>query len=548
MRRFMRRIPFAALLLLILVALPAWAAVGPPPTAMLIPLDDRPSTLLFPQQIARIGGGLLRVPPRHLLGRAYTPGRSDAISEWMTQNRRSVERAIVSTDMLCYGGLVASRTSAASAPDALRRLSVLDGLGVPVVAFATIPRLSLRTSDAQAPYERPLHDWAASGKTEPPASVPPEIVQEYLGVRQRNLQVLHGLLERVDSGVVETLVIGQDDAAPRGPHLAERQALEEEIARRGLGGRVRILSGADELAMNLVAGWLARRAGVRPSFAIRYSDPEAGARIPPLESRPLDEAMDEHLALSGASRGPQADVTLFVEVPSEKPFEPPPLEARPEDLTRTGQLVAALQEARARGERVALADLRLVNRADPVLAREILAQVPLWDLEAYAAWNTPSNALGTAIAQAVVHTLARKRGLHWPPGRVLESEKTQQAFTFARLIDDFAYQALIRPTLSEDVKGLPRDPDPLLNLYGPAGLRARLDAVAWAREEFQKRLEGRSYAVPALRRLLEFQEMRLEVVLPWPRIFEVEARLDLRLVERPWPPAKPGTSSGSPSP
>lgn len=534
----------AVALLFAVLALPALAAPQAPPTALLIPLDDRPSTLLFPQQIARIGGGLLRVPPRHLLGRAYTPGQPERLAEWMLQHR-DVERAIVSTDMLCYGGLIASRTSATPAEEALRRLQVLDGLGRPVVAFATIPRLSLRTSDAQAPYERALHDWAASGRTEPPANVPPEIVQEYLGVRQRNLRVLQGLVDRVHAGLVETLVIGQDDAAAKGPHLAERQALEAEIARLGLRDRVRILSGADELAMNLVAGWLVRRAGLCPTFEVRYSDPEAGTRIPPLESRPLDEALDEHLALSGAARAEgKADVTLFVEVPSEKPFEPPPLEARPEDRTRVDELMGELQEARRRGERVAVADLRLVNRADPVLAREILGGVPLWDLEAYAAWNTPSNALGTAIAQAAVHALARQRGKEWPAGRVVESEKTQQAFTFARLIDDFAYQAVIRPTLSEDVKGLPRDPDPLLNVYGPVGLRARLDAVAWAQEEFAKRLAGRSYEVPALGKRLEFREMRLEVVLPWPRIFEVEARLDLRVGVLPSRPAKRGTSPG----
>ncbi len=531
---------FVATLVLLVATWPAVAGTGPAPTALLVPLDDRPSTYLFPQQIARIGGGRLLTPPRRLLGRAWTPGDPERLARWLSHEAAGAERAIVSSDMLAYGGLVASRTAACPVEEALSNLQVLNSLkedGVPVVALAIIPRLSLRTSEAQAPYETALANWAASGASAPPAQVPAAVVQEYLSVRRRNLQVMQALVQRVADGSVHSLVLGQDDSAPRGPHLDEQRLLEEQVQTLGLGDRVRVVSGADELAMNLVAGWLASREGLVPALEIRYSEEGAGQQIPPLESRPLDEAVACHLALSGARRSEGQGTVLLVEVPSSRPFQPPSTEAGPEDLERAAGLRGRFEQARAEGRRVALADLRLVNRADPVLARELLDRVPLWELEAYAAWNTPSNALGTVVAQAVVHEVARQRGASWTAERVIESEKTQQAFTFARLLDDYAYQALIRPTLTEGVRGLPRDPDPLLNLYGPAGLQARGAAVAWARSVWEQRLRGRTYRVPALGRLLEFRDLRVEVVLPWPRVFEIEARVDLRLAPAAATPA-----------
>ena len=250
------------------------------------------------------------------------------------------------------------------------------------------------------------------------------------------MQVVEDLIAQVARGDLEFLVLGQDDAAPRGPHLQEQRLLEQQIRRLGMEERVRIVSGADELAMNLVAGWLAGREGIQPVLEILYSEEGAGERIPPLESRPLEEALQEHLSLSGARSGTGRGTVLLVEVPSDRPYEPPALEAGAEDMERAAAFRNRMERVRATGRRLGVADLRLVNRADPVLARELLEHLPLWDLEAYAAWNTPSNALGTAVAQAVVREVARVRGHGWSAERILESGKPT-AFTLARLLDDF---------------------------------------------------------------------------------------------------------------
>lgn len=144
---------------------------------------------------------------------------------------------------------MASRQAATSGQVALARLQTLRQLEVDhIQVLATLPRLSLRTSDQQAPYERILHDWAA----------------------------------RPDRrGWTERLVIGQDDSNRTGLHRGEQEQLLELRRQGGLGSRVWLMSGADELSMDLVAGRLAEITNTHPKIAHLCSQAGAEQRISP---------------------------------------------------------------------------------------------------------------------------------------------------------------------------------------------------------------------------------------------------------------------------
>src|SRR5687768_6566539 len=90
----------------------------------LVPLDNRPCNVRFPQQIAAIGCSQLVTPPDTTLGSFEIPGRPDLISRWLS-DLPEIEALIVSVDMLAYGGLVASRHATLTEPEALARLQVL---------------------------------------------------------------------------------------------------------------------------------------------------------------------------------------------------------------------------------------------------------------------------------------------------------------------------------------------------------------------------------------------------------------------------------------
>lgn len=508
---------------------------------LLVPLDDRPANLLFVQQVARIGQPqqALAVTPRHLLGGLLRPGDCQAIANWTLQQAQAGDTVIVCTDMWLYGGLVASRSAATSEAELESRLEALRALcakGVKVHAIATIPRLSLRTSDAQAPHERTLANWAAKAdlpgaqamldspdNSAFPSGVPPELVREYLGVRVRNTNALLRLVAMAPQ--FESLVLGQDDSHKTGIHVVEHEALRERIAVSPVADRITLVSGIDELSMSLVAGVLARRAGYLPTVRVVYSDPQAAEKIPPLESLPLGQMVREHLALSGARPvdDESAEVDLFVYAPYEKPYALPGEEKRPQSEA----FVQSVREAMARGRRVAVADLSLVNRMDPFLAEAVLRDVSLPELQGFASWNTPANTVGTVIAQLVCHRLAETS--RWKLHDRLESEKTHQAFLLARMVDDYVYQTVVRDAVKPQIEGLSAPRQPLLNVFGPVGIDIRLRLIEWVNNLFATHYQDRTICLLPQRRLVSFRDCRLRVVLPWPRTFEVEARLDLRL-------------------
>ena len=511
---------------------------------LLVPLDDRPANRLFVEQVARIGRPQepMKVVPRHLLGRLLEPGDCDAVAAWTLAQSRAGDTAIVCSDMWIYGGLVASRSAATGEAEVRGRLDQLRQLsakGVEVRVVATIPRLSLRTSDAQAPHERTLANWAAkdglptaqqmldSPDTAPfPENVPRAVVEEYLRVRVRNLQTLLTLVDMAAAGEIETLILGQDDSNKTGIHVEEQARLRARIAESGGASRISLLSGIDELTMNLVAGMLARRADHQPSVRVVYSDPEAAEKIPPLESISLREMIREHLVLSGAREvdSEKAEVDLYVYVPYEKPYALPGEEKKPQSEA----FVETVRDAMANGRRVAVADLSLVNRMDPFLAEAMMRDVALPELQGFASWNTPANAVGTVISQLVCHRIA-ETSPQWKLGERLESEKTHQAFLLARMIDDYGYQTVVRDAIKSQTEGLSAQADPLLNLFGPVGLDIRLRLVEFAQTLFREHYLGRTLCLQPHGTLLRFRASKLEVTLPWPRIFEVEARLDLRL-------------------
>ena len=538
-----------SILLLAAVAIASPAAVQAAsgnkayPQALFVPLDDRPSTHLFPAQIARIGGGTLVQPPAQAIGKAYQAGDTALCGQWLSEQaaQRPSRPIIASADMLAYGGLLASRTAALSTEQAINNLQVLRKASKtsPISVFVTLPRLSLRTSDQQAAYETALLNWArkASYKNlQFSSSVPEQYSKEYMAVRERNVKVIEFLLDLTKEGVIGRLVICADDNNKEGLSAEEQSKIKAAIADKSLDSKAQLINGADEVGMCLVAGWLSKYWDCHMPLQVCYSDIPASEAVPKNESNPLYQTVGRHIDLCGAwdTAGMSEEVVngssmLWIETQSDKPYEAPASEASTEDRERSAKLLSSLRWARANKHLIGVADVRLINRADPILAETVMDNADLWELEGYAAWNTASNTIGTVIAQMAVHNIARVCGKGWDQQHRLESEKTQLAFTWARLLDDYAYQALIRPTLSDMVKGLPRNPDPLLNEYGGAGMSARQQAIDWAETLWQKKLKGRCYTHPNFGVPLLLEDYKLEAVLPWPRVFEIEARLDLRL-------------------
>jgi hypothetical protein len=113
-----------------------------------------------------IGDADVVTTPKELLGRFTTAGQSDKIIEWLKQqDMRMFNAAIISLDMLVYGGLVASRAYYVETDKALKRVEVMREIRkkapqLRVYAQSVIMRLAPTADGKNEAYRADLAKWA----------------------------------------------------------------------------------------------------------------------------------------------------------------------------------------------------------------------------------------------------------------------------------------------------------------------------------------------------------------------------------------------------
>ncbi len=486
---------------------------------LFVPLDDRPVTRQLPAMLGAISGVPVLEPQRRLLGNYLRAGDPAAIGRWL--DRRSAEHefgsAVISTDMLAYGGLVASRIPGPDYTTAFLRLAPIRRLhqrnphawvaafstvvrlaptGVPSIGdaehfFAAYPIWKYIQRYANLPDPLPPRDEAYAARLRALAG---PALDEYLAVRARNLALDRALLLATAAGTIDRLVIGQDDAGVVGLHIPEIAQLET-MERRDLSPRQSSIEpGADELGMVLVAHAMARDARWTPRIAVRYSTPSGALVQDPLEFEPIGATIASLVRLVGGrevTRRP--DIVLAVRVPH----------------TTTGEdrrFLASMRDALARERRIALVDLTFLDGNDDAelsFMQRLLRDGLAARLEAYASWNTDANSVGTALAEAVAAGAGRRLGSY--------NRRAHLVFTFDRILDDVYFHALVRPDLERT-----------LALEGIVDHTYLLPAVA-ARTQRLASAALWQYAPGLLAALAPHEHIAaLRITLPWDRTFECE--------------------------
>ncbi len=475
----------------------------------LLPLDDRPPTLLFPQRIAAIAGIDMIVPPRELLGRFLQPGDTAALADWLQAVASDVDALVVAVDMLAFGGLIASRSPCRSLEEALSSVSILERIrhdhpALPILAASVIMRISVTSSNAQVRqhylnlirYSELQYLVEEMGRldlmdelAQLSGVLPRDILDAYLRARKRNHAVNQQMLTYRAQGVVSSLVLVQEDASTAGPHLVEQQALRERARTLGVDQDTWIYPGADEGTQTLLARLI--NADDPPRFEVRWTS-EAGAdSVAPFEDRPIRQTAHAHVVAAGGQiDSHDAEIVLWVHTP----------------CTHTEVAHAANELARltAAGRMVALADVRHPNGADPELMAALRERGVLPQLAAYAGWNTAGNTLGTTIAHVSAWRSALRQGAL--PGQ----RAAHQRFLWERYVDDWGYQSVVRPAVEADLRARGIDALHLGRDSAAVESVVRQQLLCWARALWTT--GGWSGVAPTL-----------DVRLPWPRTFEVEA-------------------------
>ncbi|GAA1316280.1 MAG: DUF4127 family protein [Brachybacterium tyrofermentans] len=488
------------------------------PRIALLPLDDRPVNVRLPGDVAAVAGVTLDVPPTELLPSYRTAGDPEALGAWLLERAAgpSTAHVVVSTDMLLYGGLIASRTSGDSTREVLARLDVLrevrrlrPELPISVVSLVT------RASNSYSAAEEPEY-WAEHGKElhalggdahrllgdaevlplDELTSVPAPVVTDYSRRRLRNHMATLSTLDFVEDGTIDFLAITADDTAPFAAGSAEQVWLRHWMRMLPRGREVLMYPGADEVGAVLVARALAAMTSVEVAFSVACADPEGMTRVPPFENMPLAASASRQIRAAGATEVTTGgDVTLVLHAPDPERHDM--FRGRPERVdTAAVQGTVALISARLEGgEKVALADVRYPNGADEALVRALAEANLLGRLEAFGGWNTAGNTLGSVVALAAAGAVGRAAGTFDPAAA--------RRALLTRLLDDFAYQSVVRvdsgPSLFPDRFPMADD-----------------ERVAGAERAIHRELEA------VLDSVLPGDAVRIaELTLPWRRSFEI---------------------------
>ena len=505
-------------------------------TFVVVPLDDRPVTAQLPRLLGAIAGVRVAEPPRPMLGRYLTPGDGAGILRWLRDDAPRDARAyVVSSDMIVYGGLVASRIPGVSRAVAYTRLQDLAAVRAarPTASFAvfgTVMRL--------APTGVPKLGEAASfpfaggdvwGAIQQYANLPdpPQTDEQrafaaklraqlgpaldaYLDTRARDRDVDLFALRTAAEGGFDRIVLGQDDAGPVGLHLRDLAALRAFAAAWLPPSRASIEPGADERAMARLSAALAREARAVPRVRVIYSRPDGGSVNDPLEFAPIATTIADLIRTCGAraaADGEPADVDLFVRVAGTSDADEAAFVSRIERAYAPSN-----GRDPSRAPVTAVADLSFLATNDYAQQRrltdELIARGIAGRIDAFASWNTVANTIGTALPEAVAVIAGRRLGTY--------DTRAHATFTLMRYVDDVAFHADVRPQLNDD-----------LTAQGVSDHTYLLpDAARRAASENRAKLwrEG----LDLLARIEpQFHDAGFTITLPWDRTFETE--LDLRL-------------------
>ena len=458
---FIRGYSFAAVPVQIMEAAPRGVI-------LVVPLDSRPPCTDYLVSLARMAGYQIILPPRELMDSYQKPANVVHMRKWLQQNVALADAAIISVDMLIHGGLLASRKGMASYDAASEVLKLLDTVHkshpqVRLFAFSIIPRLLIPENPHTEKFRQPMIEWSMLQETitlfDNPrdfeklqrleAEVPFEIINRYRALYAANHQLNRNLVKHAQNGVLSGLVLGQDDSAIFGLANLERQRLENEISRLPeMRKKIFVTRGTDEVALTLLVPATDMANKTKYKVFVHYTETHTATAILPYMPRPLMQTVAEKLAISGAEPTSsifEADFILVVHAGNSQ--------SREAQLKTNADQIKSWME---QGRNVAVVDLATdwIEKQTllPYLQRN---ETPLYQLLAYAGWNTASNSIGTVITQSIMSLSGRNTS---EASVALSRDLARVEFISDRILDDWYYQKIFRHQLNESLEKQKIDP------------------------------------------------------------------------------------------
>lgn len=512
-----------------------------------IPLDDRPCTYDFVKMLSEYTDYKAELPPKALLGKFLKPGKPEKLESWLRKQSKNSEALLISIDSLIFGNLISSRSSNINYTKVLKKLSFLKKTARQkkcenVYVFNVLTKLSptvkskkdmlfvekLREFLALA-YNKVKfkkvnfkENWWDVYKLEEEADkvgISWNKVKEYLRNRLRNHKINLMMLDWAKEGLFEYLIICLDDTRTASINLIEKDVLRKKLKALNLKDKVTIYPGTDE-AIGLIAGrFFIKTKDLRPKIYIDFV-PSYGSRIiPAYEDISIKEIISDQISAIGALQvaiSEQADIILMINSPVNQQYEASVQEGKTFQKNRLfiyKEFLQKINQYFQEDKIVAVADTAFANGADIGLAEVLRKNIDITKLAAYSAWNTASNTMGTALLQSIMYFL-------YPEAR---GGKAHYRFLINRLMDDWLYQAIVRPYVANKLRSKKVD------IYNLGSKHSQVQSmVAKSMKKVSQRLFNETFKNhPSILKI-----KLKKVKLPWPRIFEVDLDVDVTMSKK----------------
>lgn len=488
-----------------------------------IPLDSRPVCLSYVVETLAAADYEVITPPLELLANNITPGNPDALWQWLEKTAPKVKSAVISTDSLIYGGLVASRTHHDAENLLLKRAARLKTLKdehprLHLYAFSTLMRTPRQSFGNVEPDYYSIYGpniFALSqlydkedmtGHLSPSeikqkkllqSQVPSVCIGDWYQRRQKNYKVNELLTTYARQNIFDYLAIGKDDDAP----LSQTHLESRHLAKKALdlqSNKFQILPGVDQLGLLLLTKTINILEKNNPKVYLTYAPGKGSSTLPLYSDQAFETSIAAQItALGGTETQLPAKAELILAV--NTPFNGHTQDSTANDNQDYSSIhniafVKTIGKFIKTGNNVALADVSYANGADNGFMKELAAKNLLDDLVAYSGWNTADNTVGYALCQGL---LADKMKL-----------REKDNLLKVRYLDDWFYQSNIRPQLSSVIDRYD------LNLKFDLG-NYRNDILKVTNKLFQKHLKTNQF----------FYDTTLTIDFPWNRLFEIDVQL-----------------------
>lgn len=513
---------------------------------ILVPLDTRPPCQKMVIEAGKMAGVEVVTPPSEIMDYYTKPSDTKALRAWLLENISQSDGVIISIDQLLHGGLLASREAGSKEDESAEIIAFLQQLKAiapdkPIYAFNVLPRITpppTLESDSKKiiKISRLIDEINIFGNRDDmelledlQTEINLEDLTTYKDLFKRNTELNKALINLTNQQVITKLIIGQDDGEDFGiPNMEKRSLLNYLHSQNIPTDKVMLTKGADEVALSLFASFLQEKNNYKPKVFVEYNDDDAAGTIMPFMAGSVGSTVKEKLTIANAQivdPPSKAGLILYVYIGND---------------TNTATRITAAQQIKkylASGKKVALVDLSKHFYAEeslfPILLKE---QVPINELTAYAGWNTASNSIGTALANAIIYKAVRPN-MH-STNDILCLEYNRLLLLYNRIFEDYYYLKdvidIINVTLLNhgymNVNDLDMGHNYIwMNHLLQIAMDKRVDLM-WRTPSAQQPFPVQT---PEGIYNLTIRNVRADVFFPWPRTFEVYLTTQLNLYKLP---------------